>query len=78
VVDEIEVNLEGAIAVWNRRGGQAMRRHVEHDMPGVIEPRRLREPDLANDLRPEVQRGVSVLPRRKGQVGPDFVAGGSV
>ena len=47
-------------------------------MPRVIEPRRLHEPDLANDLRPEMQGGVSILPGREGEFGPDFVAGGSI
>ena len=47
-------------------------------MPPVIYPRVHRQTDLPDDLRPEMQGGVSILPGREGEFGPDFVAGGSI
>jgi hypothetical protein len=34
-------------------------------MPGMIRPRRLDEPDLADDLRPHVQGGAGLFPFRE-------------
>ncbi len=42
VVDEVEIDLEAARAVGDRRRGQPARGDVERDVPGVIEPRRQR------------------------------------
>src|SRR5262245_49015022 len=39
-------------------------------MPGMIEPGRLSQADLANDLRPQMQRGIGVLPGGVGQFRP--------
>ena len=44
--------------------------NVENDVPGMIEPGRLREADLADDLRPQLQSGAGVLPRLVGQFRP--------
>jgi len=66
MVDEIEVELKGAIDVGDERGGKAAWRRIQHDVPGMIEPRRLREADLADDLRPEMQRRIGILPGREG------------
>ena len=63
---------ETARAVGDRRGGQPARGHVERDVPGMIEPRRQRQADLAGDLRPQMQRRGGVLPRGIGQCGPAF------
>ena len=41
MVDEIEINLERAVAVWNRRGGEPARRHVQRDVPRMVQPRGL-------------------------------------
>jgi hypothetical protein len=62
MIEEIEIELEGAIAERNWRRGQPPRRHKEHNVPGMIEPGRLREADLAHDLRPEMQRRIGLLP----------------
>lgn len=70
VIDEIEVDLERAVAVGDRRGRQPARRDVERDVPGVIEPGRLRQPDLAGDLGEELQHRAAVAPRRDWQVRP--------
>ena len=41
-------------------------------MPGMVLPRRQRQPDLADDLRPQMQRIARVLPCGIGQFGPTF------
>ena len=64
--DEIEIELKAAIAVGDERGGKAAWRRIKHDVPGLIEPRRLREADLADDLRPQMQRRIGILPGREG------------
>src|SRR5205085_12396309 len=37
-------------------------RNIERNVPPVVQPGGKREPNLADDLRPPVERGVSVLP----------------
>ena len=39
-------------------------------MPRVVRPRGLHEPHLADDLRPQVERGAGVTPRVEGKCGP--------
>ena len=63
VVQEVEIELEAAILEGNWGRGQAPRRHIEHDMPRVVEPRRLHEADLAHDLSPQLQSGAGIFPR---------------
>ena len=41
MVEEIEIELERALPVRDRRGGQPARRHIKHHVPGMIEPGRL-------------------------------------
>jgi len=62
VRDEIERDIEDAVTVRDRPGRQAKRRDVERHMPRVIGPRRLLEPDLPNDLRPQLQIGARLFP----------------
>jgi hypothetical protein len=70
VVDEIEIDLKAAAAPrnWGRR--QPPRGHIKRHMPGVIEPRCQGEPDLADNLRPHVQRSPRFFPGRIGQRRP--------
>src|SRR5579871_528073 len=70
MVDEVEVDLEGATPIGNRRRRQPARRQVQRHMPGVVQPRRLRQPYLADDLRPKMKRLAGVLPVRVMQLGP--------
>src|SRR6188508_1947080 len=67
---EIELQLERPSSVRNRRRGQPSRRDVESRVPGMIEPRRLDETDLPDDLRPEMQGGEGILPRGQRKVRP--------
>src|SRR5437879_896207 len=39
-------------------------------MPGMVRPRREREPSLPDDLRPHVERGACVFPRLEWQSRP--------
>ena len=72
VVQEVEIELKAAIPKRNWGGGQAPRRHIEHDVPRVVEPRRLHEADLAHDLGPQLQGGAGIFPRVIGQFWPDI------
>ena len=62
MVDEVEVDLAAGRAGVDRRSAEPARSDVERHLPAVIEPRRQREPDLADDLRPQLQRGGAVAP----------------
>ncbi|MBI4266710.1 MAG: hypothetical protein HY657_20270 [Acidobacteria bacterium] len=70
VVDEVEADFERAPAVWDRRGRQAARRHVERGVPGMIDRRAVPQPDLADDLQPHVERRVRVAPGVERQARP--------
>src|SRR6185312_5760632 len=62
VCDEIELHLEDLAPERNRRGTEPTGRHVERDLPAVVEPGSEREPHLAHDLRPQVQRRSGITP----------------
>ena len=64
MLTEVELHLEAALFVRNERSRQAAHRRIEGNMPGMIEPRRAGEPDLANDLRPKMKRCAGILPFR--------------
>ena len=53
--------------VVSPRGGD-----VQRDVPGMIQPGRAREADLADDLGPQLQRFASLTPRRGRQFRPGF------
>jgi hypothetical protein len=52
VVDEIEVDPKNAFAELNWRGREPARRHVESDVPRMIEPWSLRQSNFADNLSP--------------------------
>ena len=62
MIDEVEFDLEISRTVRDRRGRQPARAHIDRHMPGMIEPGCAGEPDLADDLGPEVQRRTGVTP----------------
>ena len=74
MINEIETNLEDVKAVRNRRSSQAACGEVERNVPRVVNPRRLREANLADDLRPHVERLRRLLPLRKRQSRPKLIA----
>src|SRR5205085_9982371 len=73
VRDEIEIKLECALAVRDRRCGQPARGHIERHVPPMIDERRLRKTNLADDLRPHVQGRISILPFGERQRRPSFM-----
>src|SRR5687767_8251778 len=74
MLDEIEVDLKCAGLVRNRRGSEAASGDVQRHVPRVNLPWRLRQSDLADDLRPEMERLTRGLPVAKGEFGPLAVA----
>ncbi len=72
VIDEVEIDLELASAGRHRSGGQPARGHIERDVPGMVQPWRQREADLADHLGPQMQRRAGVAPIRGRQRGPAF------
>jgi len=70
VIQEIEFQLDVALGIGHRRGAEPARRDVERHLPPVILHRRQGEARLAHDLRPAMQRRLSVRPIAQRQVGP--------
>ncbi len=62
VVHKIEVDLEHAIVIGNRTGGEAAGSEVLRDVPGMIDPRRLREPYFSHDLATQLQARTGLAP----------------
>jgi hypothetical protein len=71
LLDEIEVDAErSTVAVRHHRRRQAARCDVERNVPPVVEHRLLPQANLADDLRPTVQRLGRLLPLLIDQVRP--------
>jgi len=64
--DEIEVDLECPVSVWDRRGREPAGRDQQRNMPGMIDPGTLGDPNLADDLHPHVQGGAGLAPSLEG------------
>ena len=64
MADQVEVDLDEALAGMDRRRAEAAGMDVERHVPAVVEPGRKRQPQLADDLGPEVQRRGAVAPGR--------------
>src|SRR5260221_869737 len=62
MVDEIEIDLEIPRAVWHRRGGEAARGDIERHLPPMIDQRCLRQADLPDHLRPQMQSRTGIAP----------------
>src|SRR5579872_1819886 len=78
MLDEIEPQLEGAIAIGHTRGGEAARGDVERHVPPMIDERGEAQANLADDLRPHVEGGVGIFPGIEREGGPAFRLIGSV
>ena len=70
------VNVRVAVRQRSRR--EPARGHLQGDAPRVVERRRLRERHLADDLQPQVQRRVGVLPGVVGEGRPALVRHGRI
>ncbi len=73
VIAEVEAERNQPGAVRNRSGRQSARCHVERRVPGVIDPRHMRQTVFPGDLAPHVQCGAGLLPFRIRDGGPAFV-----
>jgi hypothetical protein len=62
MLDKVEIDLKGVRAVGDRRGGKTAAGDVERHLPPVIDHWRLRQADLADDLRPYVECGAGFVP----------------
>src|SRR6185295_6698142 len=72
---EIEIGLQDTISKRDRRGRQPARREIERHMPAMVEPRRQRESQLADDLGTELQPDRSLAPCGPVEVRPCVVMG---
>src|SRR5579862_344024 len=70
--DEIELDLESARAVRDRRGGQSGGGNVQRHVPAVIQPRRSHKTNFADDLRPKMQGVAGIAPRPVVEVRPEW------
>src|SRR5476649_2928968 len=70
MIDEVEVDLECPDAVGDRRGRQPARGDVKRNMPGMVQPGRAHQTNLADDLAPQMQRRIGLAPRGGGQFRP--------
>src|SRR5690606_1525468 len=75
MLEEVEVDLEGALPVRHDRGGEPRRGHVQGHVPGVIDEGALGETDLPDDLGPHVQGRTGVAPGLQRKLGPCAASG---
>ncbi len=68
--DEVEFQLEGRASVRDQRSHQAPRGRAQRHVPGVVEPWRAGQGDLADDLGPELQSSDGRSERGVGQGRP--------
>src|SRR5664279_568004 len=76
MIDEVEIDLKAARSIRDRRGGEAARCDIQRDVPGMVQPRRPDQTDLADDLGPQMQRRIGLAPRRARQFRPGHLQGG--
>ena len=69
---EIEIHLEGPLAVWHRPGCQAPWGEVQRRVPPVVDVRTERQPDFPHDLGPAMHGHIGLLPRFQGKRGPSL------
>src|SRR5580704_975647 len=77
VMEEIELYFEIAPRVRNGRRSQPRSIHVEGHPPPMIDIRAERQPHFTHDLRPHVERRVSVLPSFQRKFRPEILFGTS-
>jgi hypothetical protein len=70
ITEQIEVDLEGSTVVGNQRSAKATRGHIERNVPGMVGPRRLDEPDLSDYLGPHVERRRRIGPVLERKIRP--------
>src|SRR5687767_9360884 len=73
MLHEIKIDLEDSIIIRNRRRCETGGRDVERHVPAMIDPWTLRETNLADDLRPQLQCRESLAPCLEGKARPRFL-----
>src|SRR5260221_1109717 len=69
VVEEIKLELKSFFADRDRRCAEPAGGNVKRDLPAMVQPGGQRQPDLADDLRPELQCLRGIAPARIRQIG---------
>ena len=72
--DKIELDLEDLGPDRDRRRAESPGGDIERRLPAMVEPGGQRQPDLADDLGPELQGRERLAPGRIGEIGPDWVS----
>src|SRR5882724_13533701 len=72
VIDEIKADLKRVSSVRNRRSRQTAGSNIKRDVPGMVGPWRESQSNLADNLRPHVERGAGFFPIRVIQLRPNF------
>lgn len=70
MIAEIERQRDQRVPVRHRSRSYPAGSGVEGRVPGMVNPRSMREPIFADDLRPQVQSGASLAPFRIVDGGP--------
>jgi hypothetical protein len=78
VIEKIDIDREGPVAIGHGRGGEAARRHIERDLPPMVLHGRQCQPRLADDLQPHVERRIGILPLAERQRGPRRIFRGGI
>ena len=72
MIEEIELDLERPGEIRNGGSREPSGTHIKRDMPGVIDPGTLDEPNFADDLSPHMQGRESAAPRLQRKARPSF------
>ena len=76
VIDEVELDLQAAPTHVHERRRQTARGNVERHLPPLVDHRAERQPNLPDDLRPEMQRVPGVFPLGQRELRPRAVLTG--
>ena len=73
MADKIQLDLEYFCPDRYRRGPKPSSGHIEGNLPAVVDPGGQGQPDLANNLGPELQGHGRIAPSRIRQIGPNCI-----
>src|SRR5262245_6621815 len=76
MIDEIEVDLERELTVWDGGSPEPARRDVERHLPPVVLHRGEHQACLADDLAPKLQGVAGILPRLQRESRPGLAGSG--
>jgi hypothetical protein len=73
MVDKVEAHLDAAPAIRYQSGGEASGTRVEDSVPGMVHPRRARQPIFADNLSVKLERRARIAPPLIGNIGPPLI-----